>query len=181
MAHPLAELKSELLGMDDPSQLLRIADSYLSSMGKLGSAFILPNEHRIIRPILEYFPGDLEAWLKYVRQLYRVMPVGAGRSGVYDLMRTLEIRNTQRERRIRITAATNMAIKLGLIEDLPEERLRYSRRCVQVWTKERQAMLNGMRRNTKTGRLNEDERSLALDNFWAQIDEGIAVGKVPEP
>ena len=182
MAHPLAELREHLLYLPNAAEILRIADSYLTSMGRLGTNFVLPMEHAVVKPILDYYTGDLKGWVKYVRGVRNAFGRDSDQwTAMQELYRTVEIRNTQRERRDRLHAAIAMAVKRGLIEDTVDERKRYEKRCVQEWMKQRTLMLDAARRGSSKKKLNEDDRAMLLDEFWDNIDQLIAAGEVPIP
>lgn len=179
--HPLASLREDLLDMPDPAPVLRIADSYLTSMDRLGDSFVLPAEHHLVKPILEYYAGDLPGWVKYVRGVRDRMPLGTGKNNVHEFFRTIVTRQVQRERRERVNSAVEKALRLGLIEDTPDVKARYARRCDARWKLRRLGLLDALRRKTAKGRVSEAERAEALDAFWNEVDHEISRGELPEP
>lgn len=180
--HPLAELREHLLNAKDPGKLLLMADNYLQSMQKMGNSFVLPHEHTILAPILEYYAGDLRGWVKYVKGIRdRLVRGTEAWDSVYVLYRTLEIRAVQRERRERLSAAVDKAVALGLIEDDVEIKRRYANRCTNEWARMRTARLDSLRAGTSRKRISEDERNEILKEFWDEIDQLIAAGEVPTP
>lgn len=182
MAHPLAELREYILDSQEPERIISMADSYLQTMDKLGARFILPQEHAYVKPILEYYFEDINGWAKYVRSIRDALPRGtAKRAEIQSVYRTIEIRAVQRERRDRLNAAVAVALKKGLIMDSHIDKQRYANRCTQEWSKHRAAMLDAHRKMTKANRLHEAERTELCDEFWTQIDAGIAAGEVPKP
>lgn len=55
----LKEFRDTLLRIDHPERILSLADTYITLLEKTGEDFLLPKEHVIVRPALEYFAGDL--------------------------------------------------------------------------------------------------------------------------
>lgn len=180
--HPLAVLREFLLDHETPGKLLEIADKYLHSMGKLGSEFVLPKQHEVLLPILEYYAGDLPGWVAYVKSIRDNMDRGTDRwRAVYELYRTLEVRNVQRERRERLNAAVDMAVRLGWVQPDFESKRRYANRCTNEWARMRTSLLDSVRSRTAKGRISEEERAELLERFWSEIDEFIQAGELPRP
>lgn len=180
--HPLYTLREKLLDHSNPAELLRIADNYLQSMGKMGEAFVLPAEHRLILPALEFYAGDLDGWVKYVKGIRdRLDPSDSRWRDVYELYRNMEIRRVQRIRRDRLVAVVTEAVKQRLIENTVPARQRYANRCTQHWAKARAAVLDAVRSKTKSGKVSEAERSEVLAEFWAAVDDDIKKGELPTP
>ena len=84
-------------------------------------------------------------------------------------------------RRERVNSAVDKALRLGLLEDAPEVKHRYARRCDAQWKLRRLGMLDTLRRRTTGGRVNETERAEALEAFWNEVDNEIARGDMPQP
>jgi hypothetical protein len=176
--HPLVALREKLLDDPDIAAKLKLGDQYLQTMVKMGSSFVLPHDHAELLPILEYYQDDLVGWCNYVKGIRNRMAPSDRMSDVHDVFRTIEVRRVQAERRSRLDAAIKKALQLKRIEDTSEAKKHYANRCTQEWIKQRTAMLSGMR--GRNGRVNEDERAVALDAFWAAIDEGITLGEIPD-
>lgn len=179
----LRELRDTLLRIDHPEKLLLLADKYLTQVEELGDDFILPKDHVIIKPILEYYSGDLPGWLKFVKGVRDRLPM-AGRKfheGVNDLYRTLEVRLTQQERRERLDRAVATAVAKKLISNDTTEKIRYARRCTQSWKMRRENLLKVTASQTGNNRLSVAERETLLHEFWQQIDEEIYNGELPKP
>lgn len=181
--HPLSVLKSLLLSVPNPAPALRIADEYLRQYAALGSAFVLPQQYAQLKPIIDYYAGDLPGWVKFVRGIRDSLPKD-GRTfhtDMHDLYRTLEVRLTQQERRDRLDSAVQAAVRKGIIPDEPSEKLRYSRRCTQHWKLRRDALLKAHAAATGKKRLSMEERDDLLTQFWTEIQEEISIGVLPPP
>lgn len=177
----LKEFRDTILRLDRPEDVLILADKYLTQMQELGTSFVLPREHVLVKPILEYYTGDLPGWVKFVKGVRDRLPK-EGRTfhgGVHDLYRTLEIRRTQQERRERLDAAVSKALKKKLIPDTYEEKMRYARRCTQVWKERRDNLLKA--HIPKKGRLSVEEREGLLEEFWRTVMAEVDNGEVPKP
>lgn len=179
----LKELRDTLLRVDHPERILLLADSYLSQMEKMGDNFRLPKEHALVKPILEYYANDLEGWVKFVKGVRDRLPTHGRQfhSGVQSVYRTLEIRLTQQERRVRLDAAVNTAVKKRLIEDSYDVKMRYARRCTQAWQLRRATLLKNAANSTKSGKVTVAEREQLLEEFWRNIDLETQNGEVPKP
>lgn len=177
MTHPLEDFRQRLL--DDPNiaEKLKLADKYLLGMSKMGDRFILPREHVEVLPVLEYYGNDNEGWCRYVRSIRDMLPKGARLNDVQEVFRTIEIRRVQNSRRERLDAAIKKAIELRKIKDDPAEKRAYADHCTKEWIRQRTAMLLEIRGSN--GRVNEDERAVALEKFWSAIDQGITEGEIP--
>ena len=179
----LAEFRSTLLRIDSPEAVLRLADKYLTQMQEMGSSFVLPREHSIVLPALEYYSGDLKGWVKFIKGVRDRLPVN-GRSyheGMHELYRMVNVRLTQMERRERLDAAVIAAVRKKLITDTYEEKMRYTRRCTQLWKTRRDSMLRQAASQTGKGRLSVEERETLLEQFWAGVSEEINRGELPKP
>ena len=179
----LREFRDTLLRLERPEEVLLLADKYLTTMEEMGDSFVLPREHVVVKPALEFYAGDLEGWVKFVRGIRDRLPM-AGRQyhkGVNELYRKLEIRLTQQERRERLDRAVTVAVKKKYIEDDYQEKLRYARRCTQVWKMRRDNMLKVAAGTTKTGKVSLGEREQLLEEFWSNINEEIQTGEIPKP
>lgn len=179
---PLQQFFNQLLTIERPDKLLRLADKYLQQLAEMGDSFILPKEHAFVRTPLEFFAGDLAGWLRFVKQVRdSVVPKSQAYEGLQALYRVLDIRYTQQQRRERLSAAVDEAVARGLIADIPDAKHQYARRCTQEWKLQRDALLDDARRKTKSGRVSVAEREMLLASFWAEIDEGITKGELPNP
>ena len=182
MANELRDLRDRLLTLDHPDKLLRMADQYLSTYALMGETFVLPKEHALLRPIIEYYAGDLLGWLKFVRGVRdRLPPRSVEQGAVQMFYRTLDVRATQQSRRERITIAVSNAVKARAIADTPDAKQVYARRVVQAWSRQRYAEMDEARGRTVRPRLTTEERSEILEKFWEKIDEELSTGGFPQP
>lgn len=179
----LKEFRATVLRLDKPEEVLRLADRYLMQMEEMGADFLLPRNHIIVRPILEYYAGDLKGWVKFVKGVRDRLPVEGRKfhEGVHEFYRTLLVRLTQIERRERLDAAVAMALRKRMIEDTYDEKMRYSRRCTQVWKLRKDNLLKQHAASTKKGVLSLEEREELLAEFWTQVGDEIANGELPKP
>jgi hypothetical protein len=181
----LREFRDTLLRLERPEEVLRLADKYLDSMQAMQGDFILPKQHEIVKPALEYYAGDLKGWLKFVKGVRDRLPK-QGRSfhpGVNEIFRRIEIRATQQDRRVRLSNAVQMAIRRKLLPSnaSDEDKRKYAAKCTQEWLMRKRILLTGTAKQTKTGRVSVAEREVLLKEFWAQIDAEIENGEVPKP
>jgi len=182
MAHPLAELREHLLYLPDIADKLKVADSYLVLHARMGSGFILPAQHAVVKPILDYYAGDLTGWVKYVKGIRdRIGRSDERWADLQELYRMLEIRNTQRIRRERLNSALAVALSRKLIADNKSAKAAYERRCTLEWMRLRTLTLDAARKGSPSKRLTEDERSKLLDEFWEGVDQQLAAGEIPKP
>lgn len=174
--------RDALLRHKRPDKLLALADKYLRRFEEMGDDFILPREHAALKTPIEHFAGELAAWVEFVKSVRDDLPAkSAARADVHDLYRMLLVRVTQQDRRARIDSAVNGAVKKGLIKNEYDTKMRYARKCVQLWTVRRMSMLKVHRQETETGRLSSAEREELLEQFWKQIDKEIKQGELPKP
>jgi len=176
----LKEFRATLLRLDHPEQILQLADTYLTQQQTMGSSFILPKEHEIVKPVLDYYTGDLAGWVKFVKGVRDRLPVDGRKfhAGVHEFYRKLEIRHVQMERRSRLDAALEVSLRKKLIPNTYEDKMRYTRRCTQVWKQRKDNLLK--LHTPKTGRITVEEREELLDEFWKMIDTEIQNGEVPK-
>lgn len=178
----LKEFRATVLRLDRPEEVLRLADKYLAQMQDLGDSFVLPREHILVKPVLEYYAGDLEGWVKFLDSIRQRLPKEGRKfhAGVQELFRTVEVRYVQTQRRARLDAAVQKAVKLRLVPDTYDDKIRYARRCTQEWTKRRMDLLKNSAKG-KGSRITVEERETLLDDFWLEIDAEIDRGEVPKP
>lgn len=179
----LKQFRDVVTRLDHPEQLLSLADKYLRDMETKGDQFILPREHAAVKPVLEYYAGDLEGWVRFVDSIRLRLPKDGRRYhvGVSKLYRVLETRLIQQQRRERLTRAINMAVAKGLIKNEYEDKQRYARRCVVTWQNRKELLLKNLALTAPGTRLHTDDRATALDEFWATVDAEIDNGELPKP
>lgn len=178
----LKQFRDMVLRLDHPEDLLHLADKYLQDMEAKGEHFILPREHAAVKPVLEYYAGDLEGWVRFVDSVRLRLPKVGRRYhvGVSKLFRMLETRLIQQQRRERLNRAITAAIAKGLITDSHDEKQRYARRCVSTWQNRKELLLKNMAATARHGRITTDERATALKEFWERVDAEIDNGELPK-
>lgn len=182
MTHPLRTLMQTLINADDSADTLTLADNYLGRMEAMGDDFVLPRDHLLVKPILDYYHNDLTGFTRYVKRVRDgMMPKSESKKNVHEVYRRLLIRLTQQERRVRLDFAANIAIQKALIPDDYHARLRYNERCTAVWGKRKENLLRTVRSETPGKRISTDHREQLLASFWKTIRQELDNGEVPSP
>lgn len=178
----LPQFRDSLLRQGHPDKIVRLADQYLRRLEEMGKDFILPKEHAVVRPLLEYYAGDLAGWVKFIRGIRDALPPRSKQQqGIHTFYRTILIRLTQQERRVRLDSAVAAAVRKKIIPNDYDTKVRYARKCTQYWMRRRMALLEAHRRETGTGRLSLEEREGLLTEFWSNVDAEIQQGELPKP
>ena len=177
----LDKFRTLLLKQANPEKTIRLADHYIRQYDELKDEFVLPKEHATVAPAIEYFVGDLAAWVGFVRGIREDLPKGSlQHRGVHNIYRTLYIRITQQDRRTRLDAAVAQAVKKKIIPNNYDVKLRYVKKCTQVWQQRCASYLKAHRIETESGRLSTEEREELLEEFWKGIDTEIKRGELPK-
>lgn len=180
----LKSTTSWLMRNPDPARWLKLADAYIQSLHKVQEQFVLPAEHASLKPVIESFANDTNAFAQYVRAL-RDGADGGAYEDLHDLYRVVSMRALQNERRTRIRKATSL-----LLQELKKDQdrcgtftydqtLRVARFVEQRWGVMRLDHLAYERRLRNTRRLTSEERNIALHRFWASVDRSLDEGHVP--
>ena len=178
----LKELRDTLLSISHPERLIQLADEYLGRFEEMGDSFILPADHAVVKPVLEFYKGDLDGWVKFVKGTRDRLEKGTAEfNDVHEFYKKLNVRAIQRRTRAVIDVATDVALKKGLIEDNWMAKQHYARRCVQAWKLRKDFMQDEVRRTAPKGRISVDHREQLLKDFWARIAEEVNNGEVPKP
>jgi hypothetical protein len=177
----LPELTDHLVSDPQVADRLRLADSYMLQLQRVGRNFVLPNEHSILQPIIDRYSKSFPKFVAYVKSLRdTVPPRSANYIALHELYRMLEVRLVQQQRRERGRKAL-----AWLEKNHPklsyEQKQKWFRKLEQQWSKERMSALDGARRKTVRGRVSTDEREELLAEFWAEVDERVAKGDLPSP
>lgn len=175
----LREATKEILDSDNPAELLRLADMYIESFNKMPEAFVLPAKHVILRPVIEAFSDDLDAFVRYIHAVREQFPPGLKRADLQMFYRTILTRSVQQSRRQRLSRAVAVMEQVVGRRLEREERERVAKRLEQNWASRRMDFLKSHRGATDKGRLRSDERSELLEEFWGQIDAEIAQRDLP--
>jgi hypothetical protein len=152
---------------------------YIGSFNQMPDAFVLPAQHAVLKPVIEAFNLDTATFVNYIRAIRDQYEPGQQKVELQRLYRTILTRSVQQSRRGRVHRAIVATEKmLGRTLD-PDERDRVTLKLEQHWAHRRLEFLKSARSTTDKGRLNTDERSEKLQEFWDEIDAEIARGELP--
>lgn len=177
----LPELTDHLISDPQAADKLRLADSYILQIQRMGRTFVLPEEHALIEPIIERYSKSLPKFVAYVRDVRdTVAPRSTSYIALHELYRTLEVRMVQQQRRDRARKA------LAWLESrypklTVDQKNRWVRKLEQQWGRERLDFMEKYRNKTASGRLSTEEREEVLKEFWQEVDAEVAAGKLPAP
>ena len=177
----LPELTDHLITDPHIAEKLRLADSYMLQVERMGRQFRLPSEHVVLEPIIEKYARNFPRFVAYVRELRdTVEPRSSSYIALHELYRMLEVRLVQQQRRDRARRALAWLEK-HYPKLTSEQKLRWVRKVEQQWGKRRMAAMEDVRRKTLRGRLSTDERETVLEEFWQEIDQEVEKGDLPTP
>lgn len=180
----LAEFRRTLLAIASPDQWLILADDYIKRFESFSDTdqFELPAKHAWLEPAIAYYANDLKGWVKFVKSVRDRLPPNSDEfAKVFSYYKSVNSRLlVQRQRRLE-DMAYDVAIRKRILEDTPDNRKRYAKRCTQVWKKQRQLMLDSARADSPTGRVSVDHSADLLKEFWKNIEAMIDNGEVPKP
>lgn len=180
-AMSLPELTDRLIRDPEAAKKLRLADSYMLQLQRVGREFRLPEEHSILLPIIEQYAKSLSKFVTYVKSLRDTTPDrGNTYVALHELYRMLEVRMVQQQRRERARRAMDWLEK-KYPKMAFEQKRKWLQKLEQQWGRERMATMDIARRKTTTGRLSTEEREEVLAEFWIEIDERIERGDFPTP
>lgn len=168
--------------LDDPAiaEKLRLADMYIRQYNESPKTFVLPRQYVEIKDVIEAFALDLTKFVRYVRACRdSVAPHSPQHRDLHDLFRTLNVRCVQQQRRDRLDQAWAWYERKNPTASY-DQKVRWRRKLEQQWGKRRLAVLAEARRNTENRRLSLAEMDEILAKFWAEIQQEITEGKLPE-
>ena len=175
----LPELTDHLIKDPRAAEKLRLADSYMLQVERMGRQFILPSEHTVLEPIIDKYAKNFPRFVAYVRELRdTVQPRSESYIALHELYRMLEVRLVQQQRRERARKALTWLEKQSP-KATAEQKQRWIRKLEQQWGKRRMAAMEEARRRTASGRLSTAERESVLEEFWTDIDQEVADGELP--
>lgn len=179
----LKELREYVLtNTTEGANMLELADHYLQSYDKLDGNFVLPKVHEYAKPVVEAFARDPKGFAKWLQKVRDLVPKeDASRNRINFLYRKVVTRALQRERRAREDAAVAKAVKLKLIPDDYQAKLRYTRRLIIEWGRRRLATLAVERKGMNTKHIPIDMQEAILYDFWQAIENEIENGELPSP
>jgi hypothetical protein len=161
------------------STWLTQADKYMQAYAENPTAFILPKAHAFMKPLIEAYAYNLDGFTEYVLGIRDSFErQSSAWTSVHSLYRRLLGRHTQQLRRERsnraIAKAEELHGKVGF-----HDRLRWVARLEHDWAQRRLAFMDKCRAKAGVERLNTEDRSELLLEFWETIDMEIYEGKVP--
>lgn len=171
-----------LLRAPDIGKWLRLADSYIQSYNRIPNQFVLPREHAILKPVIDAFALDTQAFATFIRAL-RDGCDGVAYDELHEIYRTVSVRALQAQRRTRIRRAT--LLLAPKVEDALGHPLRYDDEVVlskfieQRWGVMRMSAMAQARNERTKKRLPTEERSVLLEQFWRNLDKSLDAGEVP--
>ena len=171
-----------LLRAHDAAKWLRLADSYIQAFNRMPQQFVLPREHAVLKPVIDSFATDTQAFAAYIRAV-RDGSEGATYDEIHDLYRTVSVRALQTQRRNRIRKAALLLVPR--VEEALGRVLRYDDEVVlakfveQRWGVMRLDAMAEARNELSKKRLPSEDRAALLENFWKGLDEALDTGDVP--
>lgn len=168
--------------LDDPmaAEKLRLVDDYILQKRRMGQRFVLPQEHSVLEPIINEYEEDIKRFVAYVRKIRDAVPP---RSKVYvslhELYRQLLMRLAQQERRERAARAIGWLERVHPGLSFVKKRM-WLRKLEQKWGRERMEYM-AIERRKKGDRLSRVEQDDVLQQFWAEVDDTITQGELPNP
>jgi len=176
----LRDATRAILDSEAPAEWIKLANMYIVSFNKMPDSFVLPAKHAILAPVINAFYDSDEGFAEYIRALRDQFPRGPQRDALHILYRTVNGRVVQQVRRARLARAL-LAVEAAIGRKLEaDERDRVAAKLEQHWGKRRTDYLNAVRSTTDKGRINTDERSSMLAEFWEQVDGEIARRELPQ-
>lgn len=177
----LPELTDRLAIDPHVAEKLRLADSYMLQLQRMGRNFMLPDEHSILQPLIDRYGKNFSKFVAYVKSVRdTVPPRSSNYIALHELYRMLEVRLVQQQRRERARKALAWLEKHHPKLSF-EQKQKWIRKLEQQWGKERMATLDIARRKTVRGRVTTEERESVLEEFWDEVDKRVEKGDLPSP
>lgn len=177
----LRAVTNMLLRAPDVARQLKLADSYIQAFNRVPDQFVLPAKHAHLKAVIEAFASDTKAFGHYIRAL-RDSAEGGAYDELHELYRVVSLRAVQVERRNRIRRAVVLLLprlQADLHQDVSyDDQTRAARFVEKRWGAMRLAAMAAERKLRRVERLSAEERAIVLDNFWRDIDNKLASGKV---
>lgn len=167
---------SWLLTAPDVGTWVRLADQYIQAYNKMPDQFVLPAAHKKLQPIIAAFANSPSAFVDYIRAL-RDGAEGVAYDDLHALYRTISVRVLQVVRRTRVRNA--VLLNQQRIEEFIgrtityDEQIEVGKFFEEEWGRDRMEAMEKERILRRNHRLNTEERSLILDEFWSDIDRRI--------
>lgn len=167
-----------ILTQKDQASWIKIADVHIQSMQQLGSKFVLPVEHHVLKPFIDRFKDDGWGLAEYILRLRDMSNDKDQKRDLHELYRTIMTRFMQQDLRARTNRAVERYQKDNNKVFSAIEKQAYKNKLNAVWALGRLEYMKTCRGTKK--RLTTDERAIALKEFWATIDEKIDNGDIPD-
>lgn len=178
----LRETTNWLLHEQDIGKWIRLADSYIQAYNRIPNQFVLPREHAALKPVIDAFALDTQAFAQYIRAM-RDGSEGAAYDELHEIYRTISVRALQAQRRTRLRRAT--LIMVPRVEKALGRPLRYDDEVVlskfieQRWGSMRMDAMAEARNERSVKRLPSEDRSVLLEQFWQSLDKALEREDVP--
>lgn len=178
----LREATDWLLHEHEIGKWIRLADSYIQAYNRIPNQFVLPREHAALKPVVDAFALDTQAFAQYIRAL-RDGSEGMAYDELHEIYRTISVRALQAQRRTRLRRAT--LIMVPRVEKLLGRPLRYDDEVVlskfieQRWGVMRMSTMAEARNERSVKRLPTEDRSVLLEQFWQSLDKALEREEVP--
>lgn len=172
----LRQATSWLLHEQDIGKWVRLADSYIQAYNRIPNQFVLPREHAALKPVIDAFALDTQAFAQYIRAL-RDGSEGLAYEELHEIYRTISVRALQAQRRTRLRKAT--LIMVPRVEKALGRPLRYDDEVVlskfieQRWGAMRMDAMAEARSERSVKRLPTEDRSVLLEQFWQSLDKAL--------
>lgn len=178
----LRETTSYLLRTPDVAEWIKLADSHMQAYNRMPERFVLPSDHSVLKPIIEAFAADTDAFADYIRAV-RDASQGIAYDGLHALYRTISLRAIQQVRRNRLRKAVLLLLpQIEAARGAPISyplQTRVAATLEKWWGAARMMHMADEREALQKKRLKTEDRELLLDSFWADIDRQLDAGHVP--
>jgi hypothetical protein len=177
---PLRECTNTLLRNPDKIRdWLNLADKHMQTYAENPDIFLLPKAHEFLKPLIESYALNLEGFTQYLLGLRDCFDRGSTQfKEVQEVFRRTNGRYVQQSRRERIGRAVTKATEL--FGDIPyTKRMQWMAELEHSWAQRRLAFLEQQRQRIGDERLNTEQRTEYLLEFWDIIDTEIYEGNLP--
>jgi hypothetical protein len=177
---PLKECTNTLLRNPDRiKEWLTAADKHMQTYAEDPDIFLLPRAHEFLKPLIECYAENLEGFTQYLLGLRDCFDRGSTQFvEVQEIFRRTNGRYIQQVRRERMGRA--IAKAEALYGEIPYvERIQWMARLEHSWAQRRLAFLEQQRSRLGKDRINTEQRTEFLLEFWEIVDTEIHEGKLP--
>lgn len=178
----LKEVRDTLLQIAHPAVVLQQVDDYMELLRKHRGNFELPYALAWTKPLFEFYTEDLPGWIKFVRHVRdKLNPEDPDFKALQAFNEKLGSRMAIQRSRELVNLAMIIAVRKGLIEDTPDAKARYAKRCKTTWALRRKRTLANARMASSKKRLSLSEQDEVLKDFWENLELEINNGEIPPP